>query len=96
MEVIDLSLWITCLTSNTGHVGSNISTFSNIKSPHKMAVVCHFVSSDRTFINGIFEPLLIYLFAVLHRFQHSTGHITTGSLEGQRKPVHSVHQGSIL
>ena len=30
------------------------------------------------------------LFGVLRRFQHCTGHITTGSLEGQRKPVHIV------
>ena len=31
--------------------------------------------------------LLIYLFGILRRFQHCTGHIT---LEGQRKPVHRV------
>ena len=28
------------------------------------------------------EPRLTYLFGVLRRFQHSTGHITTGSWEG--------------
>ena len=26
---------------------------------------------------------IFYLFGVLRRFQHCTGHITTGSLEGQ-------------
>ena len=34
----------------------------------------------------------IYLFGVLHRFQHCTGHIT----KGQMKPVHTVGQGSVL
>ena len=28
-------------------------------------------------------PLFIYLFGVLRRFQHCTGHITTGSLKGR-------------
>ena len=29
-------------------------------------------------------------------FQHCTGHIMTGSWKGQRKPVHTVRQGSVL
>ena len=33
---------------------------------------------------------LIYLFGVLRRFQHCTGHITTGSWKGRGKPVHRV------
>ena len=40
--------------------------------------------------------LFIYLFGVLHRFEHCTDHITTGSFAGQRKPVHTVGQGSVL
>ena len=43
-----------------------------------------------------FIYLLIYLFGVLRCFQNYTGHITTGSWKGQRKPVHTVDQGSVL
>ena len=32
----------------------------------------------------------IYLFGLLCHFQHCTGHITTGSFVGRRKPVHTV------
>ena len=36
------------------------------------------------------------LFGVLRRFQHCIGHITMGNFCGQRKPVHTVDQGSVL
>ena len=39
---------------------------------------------------------LFYLFGVLCRFQHCTGHITTGEFCGQSKPVYTVGQGSVL
>ena len=34
-------------------------------------------------ISDIIEKPLIYLFGVLRRFQHCTGHITTGSWKGR-------------
>ena len=46
----------------------------------------------RTFVEALIQPVLtrymglfwfIYLFGVLHRFQHCTGHITTGSWKGR-------------
>ena len=40
----------------------------------------------------LYSHKFIHLCGVLGRFQHCTGHITTGSFVGQRKPVHTVGQ----
>ena len=39
--------------------------------------------SDKPINQGLLSYLFIYLFGVLHRFQHCTGHITTGSWKGR-------------
>ena len=42
---------------------------------------CQILSSVTTYTKGV--DLFIYLFGVLRRFQHCTGHITTGSWKGR-------------
>ena len=51
-----------------------------------------YIYSDAVFVNnkrvcvcevGIHLEIVIYLFGVLRRFQHCTGHITTGSWKGR-------------
>ena len=43
-------------------------------------VLCAFICPS---VFKITEQLMIYLFGVLRRFQHCTGHITTGSWKGR-------------
>ena len=50
--------------------------------------LCKFIGETTCFVSDeitqiqIFKDLCIYLFEVLHRFQHCTDHITMGSCEG--------------
>ena len=54
-------------------------------------VICHKLCTERCAgslvrlltDSKVFHSIFIYLFGVLRRFQHCTGHITTGSWKGR-------------
>ena len=66
----------------TSEVGGEYVTYYNTESPPPPCMLLE-AASKCTTTKVRAQQYIIYLFGVLHRFQHCTGHIATGSWKGR-------------
>ena len=75
---------INCANEKGGETAADIYKFASRLPQVLISVQWHpLTNTFFIYISVEYFYLFIYLFGVLHRFQHCTGHITTGSWKGR-------------
>ena len=68
--------------TESGNSAQTMAAFDLLNARHKFSNAYMNYNSHIKMNHNVLFDLFIYLFGVLRRFQHCTGHITTGSWKG--------------